>query len=171
MTDQDEFITVFRSADPTAEEDATQARDRLVEQGIPTKLLGDEEPEIIVGTYEVRVPASEQARAEEILATPAFQEAEENEEDIAPEGLSHDLDPVTLFSSQNLDAEMEAISIRSILEANGIPAVIVGASQIPSLPFEVQVPKSRMEEALALIAEARATADATQASEDEADPA
>lgn len=171
MTDQEKLITVFRSADPTAEEDATEARDRLADQGIPAVLLGDEEPEIVVGTFEVRVPASEQGRAEEILATPVAGEEEEDEEDIAPEGLSHDLDLVTLFSSQNLDAEMEAISLRSILEANGIPAVIVGASQIPSLPFEVQVPKSRMDEALALISEARAAADAAPASEEDTDRA
>ena len=171
MPDQEEFITVFRSADPTAEEDAAAARDRLAEQGVPAVLLGDSEPGIVVGTFEVRVPPSEQARAEEILAAPVVEEEEEDEEDIAPEGLSHDLDLVTLFSSQNLDAEMEAISLRSILDANGIPAFIVGASQIPSLPYEVKVPKSRMDEALALISEARAAADATPVSEEETDPA
>src|SRR6266542_4293345 len=44
---------------------------------------------------------------------------------------SHELDLVPFFSSSNTDAEMEALAIQGILEANGIPAVFVGASTIP----------------------------------------
>ncbi|HWB83539.1 MAG TPA: DUF2007 domain-containing protein [Bryobacteraceae bacterium] len=69
---------------------------------------------------------------------------------------SHDLDMVTLFSSSNVDAEMEANAIRSVLDANGIPAIVVGASVIPSLEFQVQVPRAHAEEAERLIEEARA---------------
>jgi hypothetical protein len=69
---------------------------------------------------------------------------------------SHDLDMVTLFSSSNVDSEMEATAIRTMLEANGIPSVVVGASTIPSLEFQVQVPRGRLEEAERVIAEARA---------------
>ena len=43
---------------------------------------------------------------------------------------SHTLDMVTLFSSSNHDAEMEANAIHGVLEANGIPSIVVGASQI-----------------------------------------
>jgi len=69
---------------------------------------------------------------------------------------SHDLDMVTLFSSLNHDAELEANAIHSVLEANGIPSIVVGAPQIPSLEFQVQVPRVRLEEAERILAEARA---------------
>lgn len=63
---------------------------------------------------------------------------------------------VPLFSSVNVDAEMEATNIHAILESNGIPSVIVGASVIPSLEFQVQVPRESLEEARRVIAEAQA---------------
>ena len=67
---------------------------------------------------------------------------------------SHDLDMVTLFSSQNHDAEMEANAIHSLLEASGIPSLVIGATQIPSLEFRVEVPRARFEEARRALAEA-----------------
>lgn len=63
---------------------------------------------------------------------------------------------VVLFSSSNIDAEMEANTIHSILEASGIPSVVVGASVIPSLEFQVQVPRENLEAARQVIADARA---------------
>ncbi len=63
---------------------------------------------------------------------------------------------VALFSSSNVDAEMEANTIHSILEASGIPSMVVGASVIPSLEFQVQVPRENLEAAEQVIAEARA---------------
>jgi len=69
---------------------------------------------------------------------------------------SHDLDMITLFSSSNVDAEMEATSIHSMLTANGIPSVVIGASTIPVLEFQVRVPRAAAEEAERLLEEARA---------------
>jgi hypothetical protein len=69
---------------------------------------------------------------------------------------SHDLDMVTLFSSSNIDAEMEANAIHGILTASGIPSVVVGASPLPSLSFQVQVPRAAVKEAERLVDEARA---------------
>ena len=69
---------------------------------------------------------------------------------------SHDLDMVTLFSSSNIDAEMEANAIHSMLGANGIPSVVVGATTLPVLEFQVQVPQSLLEEAQRVVDEARA---------------
>ena len=69
---------------------------------------------------------------------------------------SEDFDLVTVFSSDEHDAEMEALAVQSVLEAGGIPAVIVGSSVLPNLPFEVRVPSSRVEEAEALIADSEA---------------
>jgi hypothetical protein len=70
---------------------------------------------------------------------------------------SHDLDMVTLFSSSNHDAEMEAGAIHGLMEANGIPSLVIGTSQIPVLEFRVEVPRSRLEEAERVLAEAQDT--------------
>ena len=69
---------------------------------------------------------------------------------------SHDLDLVTLFRSSNIDAEMEANNIHSMLEASDIPSVVIGATSIPSLEFLVQVPRAALEEAQRLLEDARA---------------
>jgi hypothetical protein len=69
---------------------------------------------------------------------------------------SHELDMVTLFSSSAIDAEMESNTIRSLLESNGIPAVVVGPATIPSLEFQVQAPRAAADEARRLIEEAQA---------------
>ncbi len=84
---------------------------------------------------------------------------------------SHDLDMVALFTSANHDAEMEANAIHGLMEANGIPSLVVGTPQIPSLEFQVQVPKARLEEAERVLAEAReagpsAASEAERASEE-----
>jgi hypothetical protein len=153
MTEQTEFITVFRSGDPTAEVDATAARECLTQAGMQAILLGDDAPGVIEGTWEVRVPMPDRARAEAILEARPSEPADESE--MPKEGLSHNLDFVTLFSSPANGAESEAILIQSILESNGIPCVMISGSQYPSLGFEVRVPKSRLEEAVALVEEAR----------------
>ena len=84
---------------------------------------------------------------------------------------SHDLDMVTLFSSDAHDAEMEANAIHGLLEANDIPSIVVGTPAIPALEFQVQVPRSRLEEAEKVVAEARqagplAAAEAERAGEE-----
>ncbi|MFB3825302.1 MAG: hypothetical protein ACE15B_00990 [Bryobacteraceae bacterium] len=86
---------------------------------------------------------------------------------------SHDLDMVTFFASSAHDAELEAMSIHAILQANGIPSVVVGASTIPSLEFQVQVPRGGLEEARRVVAEARAAGPeaADEAAQDSQGPA
>jgi hypothetical protein len=69
---------------------------------------------------------------------------------------SEDFDLVTVFSSDEHNAEMQAQAVQSVLEAGGIPAVIVGSSVLPNLPFEVRVPSARLEEAETLIANSEA---------------
>lgn len=61
-----------------------------------------------------------------------------------------------LFRSSNHDAELEAASLHALLDANGIPSVVVGPSVIPSLEFQVLVPRANLEDARQLIAEAEA---------------
>ena len=70
---------------------------------------------------------------------------------------SHALDMVTLWSSNTVAAEIEADMIRGVLESNGIPVLVVGASQYPNLPFEVKVPRGRLKEAELLIEQAQAS--------------
>lgn len=96
---------------------------------------------------------------------------EAEEFDVDP---SHKLDMVVLFSSSNHDAEMEAHAIHGLLEANGISSIVVGTPQIPSLEFQVQVPRMRLEEAEKVLAIARETGpsaavEAERASEEKAD--
>lgn len=61
---------------------------------------------------------------------------------------------VPVFSSVSVEAEMLATGICSILDGQGIPARVVSQSMIPSLPFEVHVPRNRLEEARRAITEA-----------------
>src|SRR5690242_4847914 len=63
---------------------------------------------------------------------------------------------VAVFSSSNHDAEMEPMAVRGVLEANGIPAVVVGPHILPNLEFQVQVPEHLAAEAQRLIVEASA---------------
>jgi hypothetical protein len=153
MPDQAKLVTVFRSADHSAEDEAIEIHDRLAEAGIEAVVLGDDAPGVIEGTWEVRVPAADVPRAEEIVKLPIPEP--EDESDVDEEGQSHDLDFVAIYSGQGPEAEMEATQIRSVLDASGIPCVVIGSQQIPSLPFEVRVPKSRLQDARALLEEAQ----------------
>ena len=69
---------------------------------------------------------------------------------------SHDLDLETVFTSAGTTAEMEAIAIRCVLDANGIPSMLMGAPQYPNLPFYVKVPRFSAEQAREVLLEARA---------------
>jgi len=92
------------------------------------------------------------------------EELEPQEEAADP---SHELDMVTIFSSSNHDAEMEAMAVHGIMESAGIEAEVVGPSTIPVLEFLVQVPREDADEARRLLAEAQAAgpaaADAAEA--------
>ncbi|HKD06408.1 MAG TPA: hypothetical protein VKB79_10950 [Bryobacteraceae bacterium] len=62
---------------------------------------------------------------------------------------------VPAFSSSNHDAESEALIVKGILDANGIPAIVAGPTILPNLEFQVQVPEHLLGEAQRLIDEAR----------------
>ncbi len=61
-----------------------------------------------------------------------------------------------VFSSSNHDGEMEAMTIKAMLEASDVPAMVVGPSVLPNLEFQVQVSKELAGKAQTLITEARA---------------
>ena len=62
---------------------------------------------------------------------------------------------VAVFSSSNHDGEMEAMAIKGLLDANNIPAMIVGPHVLPTLEFQVQVPVNLLDKAKQTIREAR----------------
>jgi hypothetical protein len=159
-----DLVNVFRSADDDAEQDANRIADALRAEGIDATVLDDEAPGVPEGAWEVQVASGNAARAEEIIA------AMSNEEE-APPDRSHDLDLVTVFRTGDgsLEGEMEALTVKNLLEAAGIYAVLVGGDvPIPSLGQEVRVAEEHAEEARRVIAEARASG-AAAAAEDEAE--
>ena len=147
MGSDTEYVTVFRSAETDAENEAAQAYDRLAAAGLDAQVFGDDAPGVVEGSYEVRVPQQQAGDAERILSIPVAQA-------VADPG--HSLDMETVFSGQSAAGEMEALAVRAVLDASGIPSVLVGTPQIPSLPFSVQVPKSMVEAAKSALAEAQA---------------
>jgi hypothetical protein len=68
---------------------------------------------------------------------------------------SHDLDMAPLYFSQTIEAEPEADVIRGVLESNGIPSTM-SRSPIPTMGYEIQVPRNRLDDALRVLADQRA---------------
>ncbi|HEU0141140.1 MAG TPA: hypothetical protein VFQ79_15565 [Bryobacteraceae bacterium] len=143
------FTTVYRSADASAKEDAEAVYDLLSSAGMNAVLLDEKAPGVFSGAYEVRVPPERATEAEQLIAArvPAGER---------PVDTSRDLDLETIFSAQGTTAEMEAIGVKSILEANLIPTVLIGNSALPVLRFEVRVARECADAAKRAIAEARA---------------
>ena len=140
--------------DADAKEDAECVIELLRDAGIQAVLHDDSTPGVPEGVFEVRVPAAEAARAEELIAeNPPFEEAEE----VDP---SSDLDLETIISATS---EMEAMGIKNLLDTNGIAAVLVGDSVLPNIPFEVRVARDQAERARVLIADAEARGPAAAA--------
>lgn len=69
---------------------------------------------------------------------------------------SEELDLVTVFHAEEHDAQSEVQVVAGLLEAGGVPCVIIGGPEFPNLPYEVRVPKAKLDDAQALIAESRA---------------
>jgi hypothetical protein len=142
----DELITVFRSMDAEAKEDAESIVDLLTDAGISPALLDDSAPGVPEGVFEVRVPAGDAARAEELIAEhPLPDEAEEVDPSSA----------LDLETVGNATSEMEAMSIKNLLEANGIATVLVGDSVLPNFPFEVRVARDQVANAKSVIEDAQ----------------
>jgi hypothetical protein len=150
MSEASDLVTVYRSMDANAKEDCEIIIDVLAAQGISAVMLDDSAPGVPEGTFEVQVPAADAARAEETIAeNPLPDEVEEVDN-------SADLDLETIFHADGALAEVEALGIKNVLEANGVAAVLVGNSVLPTLPFEVRVARDQAERARQLIAEAEA---------------
>jgi len=136
---------VYRSMDADAAEDADCIIELLTDAGIHAVLVDDSAPGVPEGVFEVRVPSADAARAEDLIAdNPLPEEAEQV--DPSPE---FDLETIASATS-----EMEAMSIKNLLDSNSIEAVLVGDSVLPNFPFEVRVAHDQAQRARILIAEA-----------------
>jgi hypothetical protein len=163
-----DLVTVYRSADMNAEADARGICNLLLANGIDAQIAGSGAPGGVKGTFEVRVPAGQASAAESLVAGV-------DQDDPGRADPSHDLDMVTLRHVEGTTGELEAMSIRSILEANGIPCVVVGNSTLPNLAFMVKVSKVDADRAQSVLAEAQAAGpaaavEAERESEGTADP-
>ena len=161
-----DLVTVYRSGDSDSDEDADAVSRYLTANGLTAIVFGDDQAGIVKGSAEVRVPANQVERAEALLP---------NFDPDAPlmADPSHELDMTTIFSGMGATAEMEAVGIRSVLEANDIMCVLVGDSALPNLEFQVQVPRADAERAIEILREAQAAGPAAAAEaqrESELDP-
>ncbi len=150
MDEESNQITLFRSMDDTAKEDCEEILGLLASAGIEAVLLDDSAPGVPPGVFEVRVPAADAVRADQLIAdNPPSGEVEAVDN-------SANLNLETIFHAEGSgsNAEMEAVGIQNLLEANGIAAILVGDSVLPNLPFEVRVARDQAERARQLIAEA-----------------
>ena len=161
MSEHAEWVIVFRSMDASAHEDAQEAQALLSEAGLTAEIIDDSDEDAPPGSYAVRVPPHHEAAALGKLRAAA---AEEAEPAIGDPSSAMDLEEI--YEGQGTTAEIEAMSIEAVLKANGIPCVVQGASEIPTLPFAVLVPQRDVERAKAVLAEAKAAgpaaADAAQ---------
>lgn len=144
-------VTVYRSMEVDAKSDCEVIVELLTDEGLSPEILDDCAPGVPEGVYEVVVPAAEAERAEEIIKANPLPDDEDIEEvDDAPE-----LDLETIYHSESSTmAEVEAVGIKNVLDANGIDAIIVGDSVLPSFPFEVKVAHEHAERARQVLAEA-----------------
>jgi putative signal transducing protein len=143
--DELDLITVYRSMDAEAKEDAECIVELLSDAGIQAVLLDDRAPGVPEGVFEVQVPPRDAARAEELIAeNPPAEEAEEVDDSSA----------LDLESVASATSEMEAMGIKNLLESNDVATVLVGDSVLPNFPFEVRVARDQADRARTLIADA-----------------
>jgi hypothetical protein len=145
-----DFVTVFRSADPSANEDAAEIAELLTNAGITAHVVDDAAPGVPQGAWEVRVAPADSARADGLIATHPL------EDEYSGPDESHDLDMVTVFRSAGTGTESEALTVKGLLESAGLEAVIIADTRFPNLPEHVQVPRKQAAEARRVIAEALA---------------
>lgn len=144
-----DYVTVYRSADDDAETDVSKVQDYLTANGLHPVIVNDKALGVVPGAFEVRVPTHEAAEAEQVLSS--------FDPDALPDvDPSSDLDAVTVFSGMGATAEVEALAVQSVLEANDIPCFLIGDSALPNLEFQVKVPRLQEVQARQALAEAQA---------------
>src|ERR1700693_3288184 len=150
MSVPSDLVTVYRSMDATAKEDCEVIVDILTAEGLSPIILDDSAPGVPEGAFEVQVPPDQLQKAEELIAEhPLPDDAEEVDD-------SSDLDLETIFHADGTLAGGESIEIKNLLEANGVAAVVVGNSVLPTMSFEVRVARDQVERAREVVKEAQA---------------
>lgn len=161
MSARADLVTVYRSMDSDAEETSAALRDLLVSQGVAAEIADESAPGVPEGAFEVRVPSADATRAEQLIA-------ENFTDDNAPGDTSANLDLETVFHSEGgTTSEFEAMSVKNLLEYNGVSAVLVGDSVLPNLAFEVKVPREQLQLARELITQAEEAGRAQPADDSE----
>jgi hypothetical protein len=152
MSSAADLVTVYRSMDADAKTNCAILRALLAGHEIAAVVLDDDAPGVPEGTFEVRVPAGESAKAEKLIArNPLPDEAEEVDS-------TSNLDLETVFRGEG-GGELEALTVQGLLESNGIATVLTGDAVLPNLSFELKVARSQAETARILIAEAETPSD------------
>jgi hypothetical protein len=150
MSAPSDLVTVYRSMDATAKEDCEIIADILTAEGLSPVILDDSAPGVPEGTFEVQVPSDQLQKAEKLIAEhPLLDEVEEVDD-------SSNLDLETIYHADGSLAEVESMEIKNLLEANGIAAVVVGNSVLPTMSFEVRVARDQVERAREVVNEAQA---------------
>ena len=149
MTGAPDLITVYRSTDMNAQQDAEAVRNLFLRNGIEAQLLDSSTAGVPSGAYEIRVRSEDATAAESLLDSFETRENEGSDP-------SRELDMVTVRRTMGTTGEMQALAIKGILDSNGISAIVVGTSMMPNLSFFVRVARADLEKAQAMIAEAEA---------------
>jgi hypothetical protein len=140
-----ELTTIYRASDRNAETDATALKNMLIQNGVDASVVDTGS-----GAWEVQVPDSDAEEARHWLAQVRPEEA------TTQANPSSEYDFVSIATTDGAISEIEAMSIQSILDANGINCVVVGASALPNLGYEVRVPREDLERAREVLLEAQA---------------
>ncbi len=151
-----DLVTVYRSGDKDSDDDADAVCRYLAANGVNAVVFSDDVAGVVKGSAEVRVPSIQVGQAEALLP---------NFDPDAPVRVdpSHDLDLETIFSGMGSTAEVEALGIKSVLEANDIMCILVGGSALPNLEFQVQVSQADVQRARDVLREAEAAGPAAAA--------
>ncbi len=145
-----EFIAIYQSAHPKAEEEAETILNTLREAGIGSvRVRVDDEPGGSVRSVLVEVEEDAIYDAQALL----------QQQEVTFEGLdaTAGLDFQVAFFSDKHDAEHEGMAVKSLLEANGIAAFLADSGMLPNFPCKVLVPREDAQRAAELIEAAKAT--------------
>ena len=144
------YVALYQSAHPKSEEEAHEILDTLREGGIGTvRIRQEDEPGGGVRSFLVEVDSTEVYDAQAFL----------EKKGITAEGLDagSGVDFRVVFFSDKHDSEPEALSVQTLLEANGIAAFLDESSPLPNFPHKVLVARADAVRAREVIEMAKAT--------------
>ena len=146
MTELVDLVTVFRVGDAGRVLPLEEAKRLLAEAGLEVHEFGAEAG---LESAELRVPAQDSGRAEDLLKS-----ASDAEHLTLPDA-THFQDPVVVFEAEDVNAGLDGLNIHSLLEANGVPALLQQDSALPVLRVEVMVSRENEARARELMREAQ----------------